>query len=771
MGAPAEILQEIFTVIEGGQTIGQSAEIIQFPSDNGARTFSAVNKTFQGSNGTGLNYWVAAVAEGASAISAGALMITVSIPEFIAFAVPCLGIAVGTGFYSIDPEGWTNLALLLSDAGWTVRDKVVGFMVDKGIITFPPETIDILVEELTRLGVFDDSSEWNGEKPESFSIENYVYAGDKTFLGGAVTPTLVYYNGTVYRSDPEVPFYEARGYYITSETPPSDLKVTSAADDDILRSLICSKENFTAVVYGYDTTDLHFTSFSQTNTYSYTYDNKKVYYALNSFDHMVIDSYGTNVDNFNENIVGQLAWIIQYGEFEEGEYQELLQDGADVPDPKVPVRTKYPDWLPWEFPELPGWRIPEAMPALYPDLIPTEVEPYQREAQNPEGDDETADEGVKKLEDPEINPIVPISPVVPDPDPETGDEGAEIEDPTDEETNPDPIEPDPPTPITPVIPVTPLPDSVHSNKLFTVYNPTSSQLGQLGGYLWDNDLIDVLRKIWQNPLDGIISLIQVYATPVTGGNSNIILGYLDSGVSAPVVSNQFVTIDCGSITIPEQSENCLDYIPYTKMELYLPFIGVTEIDTNEFMAGTINVKYKVDVYTGTCLAEVKCTRSRDLANGTILYTFNGNCSQQIPLTSGDARGVLGALIGAAGLGLSIASGGAAAVTGAGLLQSGARVAGGLASMTSQEMLHVGHSGNLSANAGIMGQKKPYLIINRKRAYTANSYNRYYGFPANKTVNPGNHSGFLRLKAGRLQSAATEQEKAEIYELLTHGVIM
>ena len=92
-------------------------------------------------------------------------------------------------------------------------------------------------------------------------------------------------------------------------------------------------------------------------------------------------------------------------------------------------------------------------------------------------------------------------------------------------------------------------------------------------------------------------------------------------------------------------------------------------------------------------------------------------------------------------------------------------------MTSQEMLHVSHSGNLSANAGIMGQKKPYLIINRKRAYTANSYNRYYGYPANKTVSPGNHSGFLRLKAGRLQSAATEQEKNEIYELLSRGVIM
>ena len=758
MGAPAEILEEIFTVIEGGQTIGESAEIIQFPSDNGANTFTAVNKTFQGTNGTGLNYWVAAVAEGASAVSAGALMITVSIPEFIAFAVPCLGIAVGTGFYSIDPEGWTNLALLLSNAGWTVRDKVVGFMVDKGIITFPPETIDILVSELERLGVFVDSEKWDSDQPSTFELEDNIYASNKTFMArNNLVPELHYYVGSVYKED----HYMIVGYYLTSADP-GDIKVTSAADGNKLRGLICSKSSFTVNRYGFRASDMYLDMAGQVGMYTYTYDNKTVYYGISNENHPVTDSYGTNPDNFNEEVIGQLAWIIQYGSFEEGEYQGLLQHGADLPDPKVPVRTKYPDWLPWEFPELPGWSIPETMPMAYPELLPKETEPYQSDAQNPEGDDETADEGIKKLEDPETDPENPTPEESTEEDPEESEDGDEIKDPTDEDENrPDPIDPDPPTPITPTIVVPSLPDSVNSNKLFSVYNPSLSQLGQLGGYLWDNDLIDILRKIWQNPLDGIISLIQVYATPVTGGNSNIILGYLDSGVSAPVVSNQFVTIDCGSIVLNEQSENCLDYIPYTKLELYLPFIGITEIDTNEFMSGTINVKYKVDVYTGTCLAEVKCTRNRDLANGTILYTFSGNCSQQIPLTSGDARGVFGALVSAVGLGLSVATGGATAMV----------AAGTVAGLAGREMLHVSHSGNLSANAGIMGQKKPYLIINRKRAYTANSYNRYYGFPANKTVSPGNHTGFLRLKAGRLQSAATEQEKAEIYELLNRGVIM
>lgn len=764
MGAPAEMLEEIFTVIQGGQTIGESAEIIQFPSDNGARTFTAVNKTFQGTNGTGLNYWVSAVASGASALSAGALMITVSIPEFIAFAVPCLGIAVGTAFYNIDPEGWTNLALLITDAGWTIKNKVVGFMTEKGILNFPPETIEILKNELARLGVFDiESKKWDEDKPESFSIVAPIISSDKMYsiefdIGyGQHEYRDLYYIGSGVHDGKNIGI----GYQVPT-TGYQDYKVTSFYNNaGKLFSIISSKHSFDTGLNSWSWDTLKSIGVGTVgNILEYTYDNKKVYYYTNGSVELADSDYeslGTNDSNLP--YPDQIAWIMQYGEFSEN-YSEYQQKGAKFPQEGIPFRTTYPDWLPWEFPDLPGWSIPEAMPVQYPDLLP-EAEPYQDPAQNPNADpDEEAEKGVDILEDPEKNPATENRPAPdqdPDPDPQP-----EPEEPLPEEdpiVNPDPIEPDPtPTP-SPAIPVSPLPATVGSNKLFTVYNPTSTQLGQLGGYLWDDNLMEILKKIWQNPLDGIISLIQVYVTPTTSGSSNIILGYLDSGVSSLVVSNQFKTIDCGTITLPELNENCLDYIPYTKLELYLPFIGITEIDTNEFMAGTITVTYKVDVYTGTCLAEVKCTRSRDLDNGAILYTFSGNCSQQIPLTSGDARGVFGALVSAVGLGLSVASGGATAMV----------AAGTVAGLAGREMLHVSHSGNLSANAGIMGQKKPYLIINRERPYTANSYNSFYGYPANKTINIGNYSGFLKVKSCKLKGSATEAEKQEIMQLLTTGI--
>lgn len=754
MGAPAEVLNEIFTVIEGGQSIGTSAEIIQFPSDSGTRTFEAVNKTFQGTNGTGLNYWVAAVAQGASAISAGALFITLSIPEFMALAVPCLGIAVGTAFYNIDPDGWTNLALLLSDAGWTVKNKVTAFMTEQGIINLPPETIEILKDELCRLGVFDQRSVWDGDKPEEFSLVEPIYTYDEVYIGQGSGNTFYVYGHTLWEG------YFQYSTFATSALH-SDYKCTSYIDDHgVLHGLICSKTTFNAIGQGIDPVNDQITYSTTASTGSYTFNNQTVHYA---YCDVPDGSAASGTDPSNWEYLGQLAWVLQYGTFTEKTNPDL-QEGAIKPSIDEPFRTTYPDWIPWEFPDLPGWTIPEVMPVQYPDLLP-ETEPYQAPAQNPQADpDDEADKGIDTLEKPETNPdteYVPEPGIRPDPDPQPSP-GEEIDNPTEGIDNPpEPIDPDPVIPPSPVIIVPPLPDTVNSNKLFTVYNPSSSQLDALGGYLWDNDLIDILRKIWQNPLDGIISLSQVYATPVTGGSHNIILGYLNSGVSSPVVTQQFVTIDCGSVSIAELNENCLDYVPYTQMQIYLPFVGIVEIDGNEFMSGTISVKYKVDLYTGTCLAEVKCTRGRDLQNGAILYTFAGNCSQQLPLTSGDAKGLFTTLMAGVGMLAGVASGGATA----------ASFGSGMSALMSREMLHVGHSGSLSANAGIMGQKKPYLIISRERPYNANNYNKFYGYPANKTVYPGNHSGFLRLKAGRLRTLATEEEKTEIMELMKKGVIM
>lgn len=753
MSEPAQVLQDIFTVIEGGSQIGTSAEIIQFPSDNGQTVYTAVQKTFQGSNGTGLNYWVAAVAQGATAISAGALMITLSIPEFMALAVPCLGIAVGTAWYNLDPEGWTNLANKLFDAGQTVKEKVVAFMVENGTIGLQEESINILKDELLRLGAFEHGAQYPAYEPapeEGIAVETNISLREMINYAISKIPNSVVIDSIAQNQIANILLQYNDWASILSFTKHAGYNVPSYG-------YIAQINPVTEVMKSARVTPSHVISWGiQLKADGLTHIIEVSISESPSYIGDVVEYFVGNASSGNHVVASSLNGTIINN--------DNLQDFAKYPNEYEDIDETYPLWIPWEFPRIPGWTIDKVFPAQYPELLPIREVPYQDPAQNPQGDtDEEAEKGVNTLIDTRHDPQVESEQEKKkEEDIDTGDEEEEI--PSDPETeNPNPIDPDPPVPPSPIIVPSNLPNTVGSSKMFTVYNPSQLELNSLGAYLWDMDLIDMLRRIWQNPLDGIISLSQVFCTPVTGSPHNIILGFLDTGVSANIVASQFKEIDCGTITIAEQKNNATDYNPYTAMELYLPFIGITEIDTNEFMGGSISVKYKVDVYTGTCLAEVKMTRTKDVPNGAVVYTFNGNCSQQLPLTSGDSRELIATLATAAGVGIGIATGGAS-IGIAGVMAGGAGA-------IRREMLHVSHSGNLSANAGMLGHKKPYVIISRQNPYNANGYNRLYGYPTNKTVFLSNCSGYTRVKAGRYKGLATQNEKDEIMEFLMDGVIM
>ena len=104
--------------------------------------------------------------------------------------------------------------------------------------------------------------------------------------------------------------------------------------------------------------------------------------------------------------------------------------------------------------------------------------------------------------------------------------------------------------------------------MFTVYSPSLRQLNSFGGWLWNSNIVEQILRMWQNPLDGIIAFMKVYATPTTGANRNIQVGYLDSGISAPVVTSQFATVDCGTVKVNENKHNATDYTPYVSIHLY-----------------------------------------------------------------------------------------------------------------------------------------------------------------------------------------------------------
>ena len=288
------------------------------------------------------------------------------------------------------------------------------------------------------------------------------------------------------------------------------------------------------------------------------------------------------------------------------------------------------------------------------------------------------------------------------------------------------------------------------SKLYSVYNPSQANIDALGAYLWTQNVIDMIEKFFSNnPLDAIISLHMVYCTPTTGSNKNIYLGYLDSNVSAPVVTSQYETIACGDVNVPELYGNALDY-DGVSIQAFLPFIGWRPLRTKEVMGKRVRITYKIDVYTGTCLALISIISAN---TDQLLYSFEGNCSVQIPLTASDRTRLISGLITA----------GVSAFTG-----NPAGAVAGIASIKQD----VDRSGSFSGNAGAMGVKKPYLVITRALSAQASGYNTIYGYPLNKSGVLCNFRGFTRVQAVHVDiPRATDYEKKLIEDKLKTGIII
>lgn len=304
-----------------------------------------------------------------------------------------------------------------------------------------------------------------------------------------------------------------------------------------------------------------------------------------------------------------------------------------------------------------------------------------------------------------------------------------------------------------------VPQTGKASSLYSVYNPSQEQLNQFGAWLWSSDFFEQIKKLFNDPMQAIIGLHKVYSPVQTSGLGTIKCGYLNSEVPSKLVSEQYVTVDCGSVSLQEYFGNVFDYPPFTEISIYLPFIGVRRLDPSDIMRATVSVKYHVDVFTGACLADVNV--KRDTAGG-VLYTFPGSCSVQYPLSSGSYMGIVS----------TIASTVVSAVTAPTPLGMGAAVLGGITNLAFNSHANVERSGSFTGNAGAMGSKIPYLIISRPQTAMAQNFETLSGYPSNTYTKLSACTGFTQVKFVHVENLnATDAEKQEIEQLLKEGVIL
>jgi hypothetical protein len=183
------------------------------------------------------------------------------------------------------------------------------------------------------------------------------------------------------------------------------------------------------------------------------------------------------------------------------------------------------------------------------------------------------------------------------------------------------------------------------------------------------------------------------------------------------------------------------------------------LDIDDVMNATISVTYHVDVLSGACVAYVLC-------NGTQLYTYIGQCSSNVPVTSNDFTNTVNGILGIAGsIGSLVSAGGKAGAT--------ISAAAGLASNAINALKpNVQKSGAMSGTGGLMGVQTPYLICQRPRQSVPASQNSFTGYPSNITSRLSDLSGYTEVDRIHLDGVpCTNEEMEEIMQLLESGVFI
>jgi len=310
--------------------------------------------------------------------------------------------------------------------------------------------------------------------------------------------------------------------------------------------------------------------------------------------------------------------------------------------------------------------------------------------------------------------------------------------------------------------------SAASTGFITIYNPSNANLAALGQYLWSSAFdLATFKKMYSDPMECIISLGIVPCLPNIGGSRNIYFGNIDTGINCSFLSTQYAKVDCGSVNIKKYVGSFMDYSPYVKVNLFLPYIGFIHLGTDDIMGGSINVTYHVDVLSGDCIAFI--THS----SKGVLYSYTGNCLTNVPVTAANyassLRNYYESVMGIIPSTANGAMSGGAAGAAAGAMSGALSAASNIVLNTKPDFQR---SGSLGGSSGIMGVQKPFIIIERPNISVPNKVQHYMGQTSNMTAGLGGLRGMTIVEAVHLEGIpCTTSELAEIESILHQGVIL
>lgn len=258
------------------------------------------------------------------------------------------------------------------------------------------------------------------------------------------------------------------------------------------------------------------------------------------------------------------------------------------------------------------------------------------------------------------------------------------------------------------------PPSEERVDFFTIYEPTNANMKKINDAIFINAADGTTINIQQY----FSSYKKFYCKIPVAGYKQLKGGRYDFGEQAPYVKEHTIVVDCGSVEIPEQNQSLLDYSPFSRLTIYLPFIGFQELDDKLVVGHTLKVQYVVDVLSGRCLAQL-FVDSTDLKS--CFAEYGGTIA---------ADEIFGT-------------------------DNGYNYYGAYELMTTMQL----------------GELSCYVLIHTKIPLEGDIVN-YKGLPTNEIVRVGDVTGFIKYSSIHVDGmTATDSEKSEIESLLMSGIFV
>lgn len=313
--------------------------------------------------------------------------------------------------------------------------------------------------------------------------------------------------------------------------------------------------------------------------------------------------------------------------------------------------------------------------------------------------------------------------------------------------------------------------------LTTQYALTSKRAQQLGWKLWGASFIELIGKVNNNPIENVISL-KVFPFDISGTESEIVLGNVKMGVNGALIKNENYNYkrEIGSVRVKPKYNSFLDYAPFTKVSIWLPFIGLKDLDTSFVMGKTISVRYIVDIITGACKAELRY-------NGACFADFEGSMGIDVSLTASNRAQVEAAFI--SNTVQSVARNAMGIVGGAKMMgdintdyamQGAGGVAGGIVNIgcdllnSAMNQYHTTSSGAPSPACSAYQTRDVFLIYDRPTYQDLKAFNITHGRMCMLSRSLGTLKGFTKCNAMIDLSGipCTEEERSMLLSILSSG---